>query len=279
MPRSVKLLKGKTLGRSAFLRAVQKHAPEVLTGLRKVLPIFSTIPQSVFEQTSRGPAFVRPANQVDWLLFGAEPEPDFVMLPDLLYWRNIAFLASTDSRVSQLRNALTEWANKVHLTDDWLLDRALQTLYHWREHPADVSNFWEGLPSAQKFILSERERRFEYEHEGWGLEFEPWEEFVKRLHADLQDALVKYQDRTQRLALDRGWSVQRKGRYRDEHFQWLVLFHVKEQSPSAIAGHSRIEESTVMKAVARLTRAIGLTPRNSRKGKGERPRGRGRRKT
>ncbi len=97
-----------------------------------------------------------------------------------------------------------EGANEFNLKDEWLLDRALQTLYTWKQYPHSDER-WGGLPGAPGIMLKTNERVFKYEHEGWGLEFEPWGEFIQRLQADLKIRLDEYRRRLLDLAESRGW--------------------------------------------------------------------------
>lgn len=263
-----------------FLKAIARQTPEVLTELRNVLPIYDDISEDLLLETSQGPRLVGVGNPVEFF-FGAPPSPVEKRLPNLLLWRNVRHQKHV-KEVCKLRAAILAWAVRFKLRNEWLLDRALQSLYQWRCRPRPTTEIdphskrgprilyvsdWGGLPGASPFLISASERKFVYEDEGWGLEFETWEEFDQRLRTTLNARLKSYKRQLLKLAEIRGFP---KLEYRPEHFDWLALYHIRGLSPAKLLEQTNkhdTDESTALKAIQKLAKAIDLRLRVSRKGR------------
>ena len=269
----VKPNEGRGFGQKKFLHAVEKYVPEVLSELKKLGPLYETIPPEIFEQTSRGPLFVRP-NLIEVSFFGAQPQLEYSQLSDLLYWKNIEHFLD-QFEVRQLRDAVLGWALKFNLTDEWVLDRAMQTLYRWRKTP-ETENAWGSFPifAGDGLIIEATERLFDFQHEGWGVEFEPWDEFLQRFQSDLDKKLDVYRQRVLNIAQTRGWTQRPNILYKPGHFQWLAVFQTRGKSPAEVLEDTNMREmdpSTALKAIQNVADAIGLTLRKPRKGRKPKP--------
>jgi len=257
-----------TIGRSLFLHLIAQRVPEVLKALRKLSATYSIIPEHVFSETLNGPRYLRTRNQGEWLLYGATPEPELVCLPDLLYWKNVSSLATTHPSVGKLEEELTKWAKAFHLEDEWLLDRALQTLYDWHNNPT-AKERWGGLPASYKWVLAANERSFTFQDDGWGIEFESWEEFLERIQPALKVHLEEYRQRLVTLAATRG-SKPAPRNPKQIHLLWLALYQCLGRSPGDVLEDTErrdMDVSSVTHAIERASKAIGLSLRAPRKGR------------
>lgn len=106
--------------RAIFLRELASHVPEVLQDLHdQVLQEYRRLYPEISKETSEGPRTYRVKNFVGWV-FEDEP-PTFVR-------RNIDRLQQRYPSVSAVKDPLLRWSQQFRLTDEWLLDTALQTL-------------------------------------------------------------------------------------------------------------------------------------------------------
>jgi hypothetical protein len=119
------------------------------------------------------------------------------------------------------------------------------------------------------FAVTEEERRFCFEDDGWDLERENWSAFRKRILAELDEALETYGQRLSELAREREW-VERLDIRQTKSYKWLVLYQVKKLSPERIAeqtGEYGKDTSTILKAVEKAAALCGLTLRAPNKGR------------
>jgi hypothetical protein len=217
-----------------LLRAVEKLAPEVLESLRRdVLPVYAHIAI----ETSRGKAPHTWAHLLArWAHIRAS---NLVLRPALL----------------SLKGALEAWAERWHLSEEWVFNAALRNLNFWHEQPALHNHLsWLGLGQAWWSPASEEERR----PEGWDPSCETSEEFRARIE--------KYMAQQEELAQMRGWK-KTPLKTAPEHFEWLVFFQVKGQPFSRIATRVQRDRNTIKAAVEKTAVLTGLSLRPSPPGR------------
>lgn len=260
-----------------FLDALEMDTPEVLETLRDdVFPIYCALPRELKRQTSHGPKIERMVNTIGWLYPNDPPETEILRLPDLLTYSGL----NSHNESPEARNlalALNTWATRYNLTDHWLFDLALQTVFHWeRVKDAVKDPQWWGLGDLTRpSVVSEEERRFSFTDPGWAPGYESWGMFEKRLRSGFEQQFQTYKKQITPLPERRGFRQPPEIR-KPDHFRYLVRYQVLGESPETIAEHfskdQRVAEkgldgNTVLKAVKKTAGQIGLTLRPSRKGR------------
>lgn len=249
--------------RQAFLRKVEELTPEVLQGLLDtVLPAYRAASQE-----------------------GVLPAPKW----DRQRWEGVD--ATAHPHTAQLRTALLAWGARYHLTDDWLLDVALNTAWQqheWREETAErrkERDQWEQagteLPrealaaldpppqptsfAAVPFSDIEPVTPFAFEHEQWVPQWRTWHEYEAGLRNAFEDAVLRYRRAREAEAARRGLRQSPEKRDIDRHLAWLVQFQVDGQTYNEIAsGLGGANLRTVQRAVRDMARLTGLTLRKKR---------------
>jgi hypothetical protein len=270
--------------RSLFLCALADCTPEVIRFLRDtVRPKYSNAFPAVAAKISHDAGPVRIDNLLGWF-YGNEPSIKVLEdVPDILYWSNVGPLEQEYSAVTPLKDALVEWSHNFQLSDDWLLDAALQTLYRWqtdvyaweRDKKSDRLRFLLIGQSPSKTAPAAAPMRFA--SDPWRPSGESWQEYEVGLLEQFQRDLRRYRTEVERLYRSAKWRPALDIRQR-QHYTWLAMFQVRGWSPAKIAETfaPEVEESTITKGVENAAKGAGLTLRPSNKGKGKRPR---RRKT
>jgi hypothetical protein len=232
------------VARVAFLNAVRLHIPEVL------------------KQLSEQP-FERYNN------LGA---------PHLEWWQ-----VKHHYRNISLRRSLFEWSVVWHLEEEWCLEHALTTMWHWHHYQPDLENLiWQQGGGSWMVPTNESERRFMFEHPGW----EPTYDYRKTIKQEILMAfnqhLDEYLDRMESLVEERGY-VKSKRKNEREHFEWLACFQVKGMSYAEIKdkfkSQTNSKEKTylsddtkaIRKAINDLAKYIGLQLREDGTAPGRRP--------
>lgn len=262
--------------RMAFLNAVEREAPEALEQLREgVLPKFQAVPNRVKESNSFGPEAERITN-MDAYVSGKPPVSETFRRPDLLLWKNIDKHGKSCREVELLKAALVRWANDSNLFEPWLLDIALQTLFHWshRGHVLMVRSArgWGVVPSTEiQAAANRQDPPFQFTHPAWKLEiFDSWEEYAHEATAAFNKALSGYRSQVRARAKATGDYVPPIRNH--EHFDWLALYQCEKLSPKGIeqllkSKQQFVPEDTIWKAVSKTAHQIGLTLRPSQKGR------------
>jgi hypothetical protein len=263
--------------RAIFLRELASRVPQVLQHLHDhVLPEYSRIYPQISAETSRGPRIQHVKNFVGWLFKDEAPVVVQENLPDILYWRNIDRLEPQYPALSGLKDLLLRWSRDFRLTDEWLLDVALQTLYLLQKTPMRPRlHFWRlsvfNLPPLSL------DRMLRFKDRGWDPHLDTWKEFHDNISAAFDEHLKQYRTTVEAFLEKSGWKRVPEIRQR-KHYTWLVLFQVKGWSPEHILDRfpsnddRNTEESTITKGVQSAARLAGVTLRASMKGKGPRPR-------
>jgi hypothetical protein len=255
--------------RASFLRTIKKHRPDVLESLRR----------DVWHVHSKlfHPDCGIPLNQA--ILNQSEDTISFN--PQSSNWYNYFFwncrLFSTlgrevlvpdpyQERLVLLKEAISNWAERFQLTDEWCLDYILATLYEWSQ--SDQPDDWRCEQRAP-LIEGDPERHFKFEFFAWHVDAEDWASYKKRLNESFNAYLLAYRVHQENSAKSRKIDPARKKRA-GMHYFWLVDFHIpqpgaKTLSDTEIAerydGGSGLDRSTVYEAIHSTASLIGLTLR------------------
>jgi hypothetical protein len=123
--------------RYLFLKAIERQTPEVLTRLRhRVWPQYDSLYWRV----------VPPISHTQWL-FGIHPQLAWSWMSDK---KPEGWTPRASRTLAALKRRLFEWSAKHQIHSDWMLMRALDTMFYWTHTESD--------PGRQG-----RERRFDRE--------------------------------------------------------------------------------------------------------------------
>lgn len=215
-----------TTARLVFLARVEDVAPEVVDHLReKVLPLYQ-------EARDNGMTWPRRAS---W-----ERSPSF--------WRRLPKVAERhpDERGYQalmpLYDVLTSWADTYHLTDEWLLEDALHTLYAWTEWPRLLEVVPERFhPGGAGSMVPEMDPPT-LEVGPWDPTIETWAGFQDRARETFERWLRDYRTAGDAWADDLGLESApekrpRKGDPLALHWEWVARYQCQGWSYAQIAEH------------------------------------------
>jgi len=251
-----------------FLRTIKEHRPDVLDSLhRDVWPAH----RELFHPDCGIPLNQAILNQSEDTISFNPQSSDWY---NYFFWKwrvfsNLGWEGLVPSpyqeRLILLREAISNWAERFRLTDEWCLDHILITLYEWSqsEQPGDDWRY------QQRVFYSEGdlERLFKFEFSAWHVDAEDWASYRKSLEERFLRTLLAYRAHQEDNAKSRKISLARKKRNK-EHYQWLVDFHVpqadgKTFSDSKIAEKyddgSGLDRSSVYEAIHSTASLIGLT--------------------
>jgi hypothetical protein len=154
----------------------------------------------------------------------------------------------------QLMPLLVAWARRFHAEEPWILEGAMQTLWHWHRDPAfpkslDICGF---RPSCCVDTLSsDEERLFTFEHASWDPQLQRWADFRASISKQFRNHLDAYKQALSSLMTSRG-AVSARNRYCVAHFEWFALYQLGGMSSKRILGerpHLTGDESTIIKGV------------------------------
>lgn len=256
--------------RQAFLRKVESVAPHVLQDLLdNILPVYR----------------------------GAVTEG---AIPALWQWDRPRWEAVEPAQyphTARLRTEILSWGTRYCLTDDWLLDVALRTVWERyvreqesgerRDELAQVRVRYEqeGRPPGQleaaekalqptpapagfatvPFADIEPVTPFVFEHEQWVPWWRTWADYEAELRTAFERVLREYRRARETEAVQRGLRPSPEKRDIDRHLAWLVQFQVKGQTYNAIAkGSDGADLRNVQRAIKDMARLLGLTLRRKR---------------
>jgi hypothetical protein len=192
-------------------------------------------------------------------------------------WRQVEVTRS----FRELRTTVLEWSWRWKLTDRWCLEWIVQTLGWWRLRPSEPQKAWfhddlTGKPFPAPLLRPK---------------LRPWDP-TSLTRADYEAQTMSIVERQLAIYCD---DVEKRARVADltrtperrelEHFYWLARYQVKGEGPAEIAegrdlggcwsstGSSCEEKAAitrdraakveaVKKAITRLAKFIGLTPRS-----------------
>ena len=169
-------------------------------------------------------------------------------------------LWSSDAAV--VRRLVREWAIRWHLNVDWVRWRALDTLIGWAStHNAiDLTHF--ASPTTMLNPIGDGEP---FNFAGWDPSIESWERWRGDLDYQLAKYLDGYRERHEARAESRG--LVRHVNRRVEHFEWLAMYQLGNESFVALARRLQQDRATVTDAIRAVADLIELPIRQSHGGK------------
>jgi hypothetical protein len=222
------------VARVAFLNAVRLHIPKVLKQLSK----------QPFEHYNN------------------------LGTPHLEWWQ-----VKHHNRLISLRRSLLEWARVWHLEEEWCLQHALDTMWHWHHFPPDLHDLkWQQGGGSWIASTNEQERRLVFEYSGWEPTYDYRKTIKKKIIQSFNKHLEEYLDNMESLVRERGY-VKTKVKNEPKHFEWLACFQVKGMSYSKIKDRFKPQASplekvyisddtkAIRKAINDLAKYIGLVLR------------------
>jgi hypothetical protein len=227
--------------RLRFLHAVRDMNPEVFDTLRcQVLP--------AFRSSLRVP--IHGSTQVGWKQ---------ITQPPLDRWSSLA--SSSDPDYQKAAHLISEWGERYHLTDEWILDRALEAILLWLTSPSLRTLQGEWI----LWSIYETEERLDPKRlqidEIWCFEQEPWEQFERRITVKMEAYKSVVLEFCKRIG---GEPASSKSNLR--RFEWLALYQTQELSAEKVGKRYSVTKTHVEKATKELAVSIGLTLRSGRRG-------------
>ena len=154
----------------------------------------------------------------------------------------------------RLTPCLLAWARTFHAAEEiWILDGALQTLRLWHRDPEsrkslDISGF--RVSCCVDTLSSDEERLFQFEHEGWDPQFEPWSRARHSIEEQVERDLEAYHQKLCELMESRG-AVRARNRSSAKHFKWFALYQFGGRSSTKLLTQfpDVCDESTILKGV------------------------------
>jgi hypothetical protein len=237
-----------------FLLAVAEASPKVLESLRDgAVPIYR---QLCDDLTNANDLALDTARGIVY-----QPNPALLANLDLL---------SQHPSACKLKETIEEWGAAHNLSEQWILDIALQTIASWDDRFNRNPLRWGRRCDADQ-LANPREAvsRFEFQiEENWWPHKVSARAFKARMIAQLNESIDAFLDHSVGDLERRGWRPMPDVRLENQ-FTWLALFQVETLSPRQIADRVpyRVLENTIMKAIPQTASLIGLTLRPSKKGR------------
>jgi hypothetical protein len=180
-----------------------------------------------------------------------------------------SFISRTDSE--QLDIALRKWARRFNAEEDWVLGDAWLALRAWYltpnlreslvlgQNPGHIT----GLRLQIEQRVSFHGERFQFEWEGWRMQYQTWTNYSEALRMAFDEAAQEYERQCRASASAHGLvSVPRT--HSEENFDWFVLYQFGGLSSVEIAKKIADEEhpkspdpSTILKGVKAAQKLIG----------------------
>jgi hypothetical protein len=166
---------------------------------------------------------------------------------------------------------MKNWSEQFRLTDEWVRDLALHTLFRWRQRAESgkpVQLRWQRLPFGANFgLFNGQGKAFLFQHPGWNLDVDDWQEFKRSVESSFKSFVAKYHRNTVAQAYAGGWGEAPDIR-EQLRFKWLALWQVKGLSAIKILAWSRqkVNPSNVEKQVKRSAKQADITLRPSKAG-------------
>ncbi len=237
--------------RWCFLECLEALVPEVLEDLRKtVLPIYGCAKT----ETEDG-------------------LPLYPWVDVRERWERVD--SATHPLTYQLGFALAAWAQRHHLSDNWLLEVALSTANRWdeqqqgsastREDPHEPTGFVRPLSVGVNTFAS----TFTFTHDGWVPTWETRANYIAGLQKALEEALRAHLDSRETEARNRGLKRSSSKREVDRDLDWLIRWQVQGWTWTRIQRESRVRvsRSTIRDSVGHMANELGLTLRHGQSGR------------
>ena len=159
------------------------------------------------------------------------------------------------------------WANKYNLNEKWIIERALNSLFMWKEQPETTGHFCGQVVSLGAPPTIET---FYFRAEEWKPEQQAWSEYEKYLEKCYQTMKAQYREQKESEAEKQG--LQKAPEVRNkEHFAWLVRYQVKGWNYREIADDYSLQKDIILtddnigKGIKRAAGLIGLELRRAKK--------------
>jgi hypothetical protein len=156
-----------------------------------------------------------------------------------------------------LTSALSKWAARFHIKDEWLMDEALRTLRGWYVAPDWRKSLRWNTQRARLGACSTGEE-FEFHFNGWETELFTWPAYRESLRKRFEDKLTEYEKNTRELAKSCGL-VRARRKYSPENLEWFVLYQFAGRSSTSIANgkYGEDPDSTILKGIKAAAHLIG----------------------
>lgn len=227
-------------GQRAYLSALNKHWPELLESLKSdVAPTYRT----PWDTNADG---VKSGIRETWHLLRSNPR-----------------------RIGLLR-VMEQWADRFRITETWILDSALDTLFIYcpeNRIPGMIGawTFWRLLPNGPQAHFEPRLQKSHWYPSPNAWPGESWDSFKKRMESQFRTQLAEYR----RVVEDR-FGTGKEMIPRDA--EWTVRYQRGESAIEIAESADLIgyedPEQAVFKAISKFARSIHLNLRR----RGERPR-------
>jgi hypothetical protein len=282
------------IARISFLEAIQKHAPQVLLGLRDmVLSEFERnprVPDCLVSGISAGEylGLLKDRGLEDEIIYPwLTPRGPTVMGSAVSAWPTVQAVA--EDLLPELMptvNKMKEWAEKFCLTcveksselrapPEWVLNAAWGTILAWSRFPALRDQMSWHPPSLVSPPLAAAHGRWKFtlHFASYNPLVQSWKEYKRNFRSYVSSESRAFLERHKQKIEDefRNWR-RMPNQWQKQHCEWLVLFQINGCSPGQIAKNNNIPitEIAVLKAIHHAGGTIGLTPRPGRRGKGAR---------
>lgn len=234
-----------------FLECLEALAPEVLEDLRKtVLPAYGCAKTETEDGSPLWP----------WVDVQEQ-------------WRRVN--SATHPLTYRLGLALVAWAQRHHLSDNWLLEVALSTANRWHEQQQGTASTREDPHEPIGFVrplivgVNTFPSAFTFTHDGWVPTWETRANYVAGLEKALKEALRAHLDNRETEVRNRGLKPSPLKREVDRDLDWLIRRQVQGWTWIQIQRESRVQasRSTIRDSVGRMADELGLTLRHGKSGR------------
>ena len=180
-----------------------------------------------------------------------------------------------------VESGLIGWSNQWHLNFEWITEAVLWLVHAWNEdvnEGREPRSTW-ALPA--RVYTTTQEADLTFRHPGWLVGQDDRDEAAAAIREAFQTELIAYLDRLEKVAKERGYRQAHPSRAkpgdartggRDRHYIWLAMWQLGLASQAAIARASRVNRSTVERALRRVAKEVGITRRSEKASRVERPR-------
>jgi hypothetical protein len=173
---------------------------------------------------------------------------------------------------NQLTYSLLAWAEEFNIDsrESWILQWALDTLEQWYRSDKVRKKLVPATFAAGAWweIISDEERFFEFQDDGWQLLEKKWLDCRRQLEERFQMALKDYERRMRGLADSRGL-LREQSQYSQKNFDWLVQYEFNGLSSIQIAKGSpggAADPSTILKGCKAAAELVGWKHRRPHSG-------------
>ena len=167
--------------------------------------------------------------------------------------------ADKDGRIATFKDSLLEWSRKYNLDEIWVRERAYNTLEEWSAKPEWFEHrYWKFEINYPHPFIAGGEPRFVFDrrtqyplYHSRREDFELAVEEFKRQYAEFQKRIEE--------SLKAGGYTPAPVKPPDNHFEWLVYYHIQGWDYSRIAELYKMDDDSHLRhKVPELARFIGL---------------------